>query len=55
MSRQNIARKIRVNYTYGECINVFDVLNVLNVSNVLNVLDLLGLFDLLCTLRTYVP
>ena len=56
MSGRNIARKISVNYTYGKCINVFDVLNVLNVldlCDLLDLLDLLDLFDLLCTLKTY--
>ena len=49
VSGRNTAREISVNYTYGKCINVFDVLNVLNV------LDLLDVFDLLCALKTYLP
>ena len=53
MSGRNIACKICVNYTYGKCINVFDVLNVLNVLDLLDLLDLWDLFDLLCTLNKY--
>ena len=47
---RNIAHKVSVNYTYGKCISVFDVLNVLDVFDLS---DLFELFNLLCTLKTY--